>query len=146
MSRPRPAPHRSSKKLTRGERHKEQVAEATEHFATILTCSVELASNLAARCEDDLSFLDRDLSYNALAVEFWATPPASAQAMAETLRELYQSQQRHREVVARARVRLEEFAAQELHEHLRPIDPYQTAVRERFILPAVAADPDFLDD
>jgi len=107
--------------------------ELVETMASAYACSNGIARDFAEQCElriDDLHF---DLLCSELALDFWATPPAAAQAVVDLLREVTEERRRHHAALTSLRERLLETTKSEaVHQHLElPIDHYRQQVRDR---------------
>lgn len=106
--------------------------ELVDDMASAYTCSNAIARDFAEQCDlriDDLRF---DLLCSQLALDFWATSPATAQPVVDLLREIADERRRHQAALTNLRERLLETTRSEAHQHLElPIDHYRRQIRDR---------------
>jgi hypothetical protein len=117
-------------------RVEEDVAATVVDVASRFTCSTGVAQDFADQCEQRIEDLDFDLTCNRLALEMWE-PIASdaARPVVALLHEIAAERDRHRQALVELQIRLDEYAQQEIHEHLEPVDKYQELVFRRLFEP-----------
>lgn len=106
--------------------------QLVDDMASAYTCLSAIAHDFAEQCDlriDDLRF---DLLCNQLAIDFWATPPATAQHAVDLLHQLAEERRRHQVSLANLRDRLLETTTHDAdHIHLQlPIDHYRQQIRD----------------
>lgn len=133
------AHHRKSQGKTFQQRQSERAQSAArerdlvDDMASAYTCSDAIAHDFAEQCDLRIEDLTFDLLCSQLALDFWATPPAPAQPVADLLLELAEERRRHQAALTNLRQRLLDSTTSDAdHIHLElPKDHYRQLIRDR---------------
>lgn len=99
--------------------------------AARFTCTHEVVADFLHQLDNEIEDLEMDIDFNQVALEIWQGRAGRAGTVTAALTDYLGERRRNLAALTALRTRFADLAAEDVHEHLDPVEPWRDFIRRR---------------